>query len=236
MNKRAEKFLLKIVQEGYEEIAEAFNETRKKPMKPLVYKIVEDLSIKEGYKILDVGCGNGCFLEVLLDKKSLAKLNYLGIDNSVNLIKYAQEKYGVKFKVNNIVNLENLKENNFDYIFSWAVLHHLPGSKVRLSFLKDIYNKLNKEGSFIFSVWKLRKRKNFLSLKFQSFFKQILQGRILDFNDLIFDWKGDKNGKNQLRYYHAFSKKSLNKLISKSKFKIEKFLEDDFNYYYILKK
>jgi len=236
MNKQAEKFLLKIVSSGYEDIAESFNETRKKPMKSFVYDIVEKLPIKSGDKILDIGCGNGRFLDVLMTKKNNINWSYLGLDNSAKLIKYAQDKYNNKFEVINIIDLKKIKENNFKYIFSWAAFHHLPGNNLRSKFLKDIYNLISPEGFFVFSVWKLRNRKNFFGLSLKSFLEQILQGRILDFGDLIFNWKGDKNGKIRPRYYHAFSKKGLLRLISKTNFKVEKFLEDDFNYYYILKK
>lgn len=236
MNRRAEKFLLKVVSSGYENIAEAFNETRKKPMKPLVYDIVRDLSIKDNDKILDIGCGNGRFLEVLLDKKNNINWSYLGLDNSTKLIEYAKEKYGNKFEVIDIINLKKTKKNNFNYVFSWAVFHHLPGNNLRLKFLQDVYNLIGSEGFFVFSVWKLRNRKNFFGLSLKSFFEQILRGRILDFGDLIFNWKGNKSGEVRPRYYHAFSKKNLIKLISRTNFKIDSFLEDDFNYYYILKK
>jgi len=236
MNKRAKKFLLKIVSSGYEDIAEAFNETRKKPMKPLVYDIVEKLSIKDGDKILDIGCGNGRFLDVLINKKNNINWDYLGVDNSTKLIQYAREKYSNKFEVINIIDLKEIKKNNFKYIFSWAVFHHLPGNNLRLKFLQDTYNLIDFDGVVVFSVWKLRNRKNFFGLSLRSFLEQILRGRILDFGDLIFNWKGNKNGEIRSRYYHAFSKKSLLKLISKTNFKIEKFLEDNFNYYYILKK
>ncbi|HOZ53183.1 MAG TPA: class I SAM-dependent methyltransferase [bacterium] len=236
MNKRAKNFLLKIVSSGYEDIAEAFNETRKKPMKPIVYDIVEDLPVKDNDKILDIGCGNGRFLEVLFDKKDNVNWHYLGLDNSNKLIEYAKEKYGNRFKLINIIDLNKMDQGGFDYIFSWAVFHHIPGNYLRLKFLQDVYDKTKSNGFFIFSVWKLRNRKNFLVLALNSFLRQIIKGRLLNFGDLIFNWKGNKNGEIRPRYYHAFSKKSLKKIIFKTDFKIESFLEDDFNYYYILKK
>ena len=69
MNKLAQNFLLKTVSQGYEEIALSFNETRQKPMKPMVYEIVNNLKISNGDQILDLGCGNGCFFEVLTNLK-----------------------------------------------------------------------------------------------------------------------------------------------------------------------
>ena len=236
INKRAERFLLSIVANGYEDIAESFNETRKKNMKAMVYIIVENIKIKDGDRILDLGCGNGRFLDVLIKEKKEINYFYLGIDNSSKLINYAKNAYKQNFKIVNIVDLNKMKEDNFDYIFSWAVFHHLPGSKIRLKFLESVYKKIKTDGLFVFSVWKLRSRKDFFKLALTSFFNQLLKFRIINFGDLIFNWKGNKNGDQKARYYHAFSENSLKKLISKTSFKVEKFLEDDFNYYYILKK
>ena len=231
MNKKAEKYLLKLVEQGYEEIAVDFSETRKKPMKPMVYQITEGLNIEPDDRILDLGCGNGCFFEVLSGRG-----NYLGIDNSSRLLALVQREYKTNFKKFDIIKLDDFKEGDFNFIFSWAVFHHIPGKKLRLNFLQEVYKKLNPEGRFVFSVWKLRNRKDFYKLALKTFFNNLFQGKIMDWADLIFPWKGSPKKFQPPRYYHAFSKKSLEKEIRKSSFKIEEFLEDDFNYYLILKK
>jgi len=230
MNKKAEKYLLQVVLSNYEDIAESFNETRKKPMKPMVLEIVESLNILPDKKILDLGCGNGRFLEILGDDK-----NYLGVDNSKNLINFAREKYGDKFQVLDILKLDELKESGFDFVFSWAVFHHIPGNKLRLDFLNKVYDKMNDGATLVISVWKLRKKKNFFSLALKSFLKNLFEFRFLDWGDLVFNWGKRKNGI-RLRYYHAFSKKEFKNIFKKSKFKVENFLEDEFNYYIVLRK
>ncbi|PKM91008.1 hypothetical protein CVU82_04465 [Candidatus Falkowbacteria bacterium HGW-Falkowbacteria-1] len=230
MNKKAEKYLLSLVQNGYEDIAKSFNESRKKPMKPMVLEIVSSLNIKKEDKVLDFGCGNGRFLDVLGDNK-----NYLGIDNSKNLIKFAQEKYGDKFQVLDILNIDILNEGDFDFVFSWAVFHHIPGNALRANFLEQVYTKVKKDGIFVLSVWKLRKKKNFFCLALNSFLKNLFKFRVLDWGDLVFNWGKKENGIRP-RYYYAFSEKGFKKVLKKSKFKIENFLEDEFNYYIILKK
>ena len=229
MNKKTENFLLNLVKSNYEYIAEKFNETRKKPMKEMVYKITETLNIKKGDRVLDLGCGNGCFFEVLPEG-----VDYLGIDNSKNLISYGRKKYGEIFLEKNILEVDSTDLENFKYIFSWAVFHHIPGQNLRLKFLESIYNNINNGSYFIFSVWKLRKKRFFLFSFFGIYLKYALKGFFLDFGDLIFSWKGS-SGKS-LRYYHAFSEKSLKKLVKKTKFKLIDFLEDEFNYYLVLKK
>lgn len=241
MNKKAEIFLLNLVKNNYDDIADDFNETRKKPMKPMVYEIVNILEFKEENKILDLGCGNGCFIEVLRSLETL-KFSYLGIDNSEGLINCAKEKNNSEmysfFKFD-LSQLENLAEDNFSHVFSWAVLHHLPGQKLQLKFINNIYDKLADDGIFVFSIWKLRQKNNFFWLSLKSFLINLIKGRIIDWGDLIFTWGGKSSltdKKKSLRYYHAFSKKSLKHLIKKSKFYLNGFKEDDFNYYFILKK
>lgn len=230
MNKKAEKYLLQVVLSNYEDIAESFNETRKKPMKPMVLEIVESLHVLPENKVLDLGCGNGRFLEVLNDKQ-----NYLGVDNSQNLIKFAREKYGDKFQVLDILKLDKLKENNFDFVFSWAVFHHIPGNNLRLNFLNQVYDKMKDDSILVISVWKLRQRKNFFYLALTSFLQNLLMFRIVDWGDLVFNWGKRKNGIRP-RYYHAFSEKEFKNIFKKSKFKVEDFLEDEFNYYIVLRK
>lgn len=163
---------------------------------------------------------------------------YLGLDASAELISLARKNYNNNFKVLNILDIDKLEEEKFDLIVSWAVLHHLPGRRLRQELLQKVYHLLAEEGFFIFSVWKLS---NFKKKKSYSFFKtwirEFLQGRIIDRGDYIFLWGGEaKNDLDRLRYYHNFSKKELDRMIKKTPFKIKEFLEDEFNYYYILKK
>lgn len=236
MNKRAEKYLLNLVARNYENIASAFDQSRKKPMKPMVYQITESLNLPQNFRVLDLGCGNACFLPVL--SLYYKDFFYLGLDASAELISLARKNYNNNFKVLNILDIDKLEEEKFDLIVSWAVLHHLPGRRLRQELLQKVYHLLAEEGFFIFSVWKLS---NFKKKKSYSFFKtwirEFLRGRIIDRGDYIFLWGGEaKNDLDRLRYYHNFSKKELDKMIKKTPFKIKEFLEDEFNYYYILKK
>lgn len=236
MNNKAKKYLLQTVSRNYENIAVDFDQTRQRPMKPMVHEIVKNLNFQTGFRVLDLGCGNACFLPVLsLYQKDFF---YLGVDASSNLIDLAKKNQGNYFKVLNILDLDKLEEKDFNIIFSWAVLHHVPGEDLRQKVLQDVFAKLKDGGLFVFSVWKLSgiaQKKKYCFGKM--FFKQLLHGRIIDSGDFIFPWKGSaQNDVDRIRYYHNFSKKELRTMIDKSQFKIEEFLEDDFNYYYILKK
>ena len=85
MDKQTQKNLLALVKSNYEEIADQFNQTRKKYLWPELIELTKE--IKTGDKILDVGCGNGRLLEAFRDKP----VSYLGIDNNEKLINLARE-------------------------------------------------------------------------------------------------------------------------------------------------
>lgn len=258
MDKQTQKKLLEIVKRNYEKIAEDFSETRKKHLWPELLRLTQN--IKDGDKILDAGCGSGRLLEALKDKK----IEYMGVDSSEKLIKIAGERYRIsdigyyKFFVGNILELSKIPEINFDYVFSVAVLHHLPGEDLRLAALKQLKNKIKPGGKIIIMVWNLWSQKKFRKIiirtellklfnKIKLMFRRkrsgksrIAEYRALsisgDFGDIVFDWKNSKGEKTSRRYYHAFRKRELKKIIKKAGLQIEKIYNDKFNYYAILTK
>ena len=182
MDKKTQEKLLEIVKKNYEEIAEDFSETRKKYLWPELIKLTGQ--VKDGDKILDVGCGNGRLIEAFKNKH----INYIGIDNSYKLIKLAKEKYGpqnfqfspaspseagraifnFQFLVCDLLELDKLPLQKFDYIFCVAVLHHIPGEDLRLKVLKNLKEKLADNGKIILTVWNLWSQKKFRNLIFKT--------------------------------------------------------------------
>ena len=86
-------------------------------------------------RILDIGCGNGNFLESLNDKKF--------------------EKFGVEIKNNKLIpknikmflgdiNKLNFGKEKFDVITAWHVLEHLPNPSQTLLLLNKLLNKSGK--------------------------------------------------------------------------------------------
>lgn len=235
MNKQTQKNLLNLVKANYEQIADQFNETRKKYLWPELLELTKEIKTKD--KILDVGCGNGRLLEAFKGNKP----NYLGIDASEPLIEYAQKTYPEnKFIVSDILDLGKIPEINFDYVFSIAVLHHLPGNDLQIAALKQLKNKVSENGKIIIIVWNLWSQKKFRKLIYKFFllklFKKNLPFGKMDFGDVLFDWKNSAGVAQSRRYYHAFTKCELRKIIKKAGLKIEKICKDKYNYYAILKK
>lgn len=223
MKSKIQNKLLKIVRDNYQEIAGQFDVTRKKHIWPELEKIASQ--IKDGSSVLDVGCGNGRLLEVLENKK----INYLGVDNSEELIALAKKNYpNYDFKVIDILDLEPI-ERKFDFIISVAVLHHIPSQELRQQALQQL-KKIAKE-QIIFSVWKMWGNQKYQKYLFKNIWQKITYQSQLDFGDILFPWKNSRGEVVSERYYHAFTKRELKRLIIKSGFKQFKIKSDKYNYW-----
>lgn len=104
----------------------------------LRFVMVNDLD-----NIIDIGCGQGYFLENL----KVNKKKYLGIDLSIEQIKVCQEK-GLNAKA---IDLKDVKEK-FDCATAiFDVLNYIPKNELKI-FLEQTYEILNQDAYFIFDV------------------------------------------------------------------------------------
>jgi len=234
MDKQTQKELLKTVKRNYEEIAEHYNETRKKHLSPLWDELKKICDLVEDWQsVLDVGCGNGRLLELFKDKK----VSYLGIDSSKELISFAKKRFpGNKFIEGNILDLGEAKEINFNYVFSIAVLHHLPGKDLRVKALRQLKNKVKKDGRIVITVWAMWGQEKFRKKIIKFILLKLIGKNKMDIGDILFSWKNSQREVVSKRYYHAFRKRELKKIVKKAGLKIEKIYKDKFNYYLIIKK
>ncbi len=171
-------------------------------------------NVKENERVLDLGCGNGRFYE------NLKNTNYTGIDNSEKLIEIARRNYeGVDFRVASALDIP-FKDEEFDRVFSLAVLHHIP-KEYHNKFLKEVKRVLKNNGLLILTVWNLKDRKEKNDVK------------IISEKEILIPWHGAED-----HYFYIFNLKDLEELfkdfeiIDKGEIKIKKFS----NYYLILKK
>lgn len=209
MNKQYAQEILNQTRENYNQIAQEFSEKRKflwKDLAPLLQYITK------GDKVLDLGCGNGRLFQALENKA----VDYLGVDNSEELISIAQTKYPeAKFQTASGLNLP-FGENSFDKIVCIAVLHHIPSNDLRLKFLREAKRVLKPDGLLVLTVWKLKQRKS-LKLALKYTFLKIVGKSQLDFGDVLVPWADTCQ-----RYIHQFTKQGLRKLVQKAGFAIEK--------------
>ncbi len=201
--------ILKMSRRGYENIAHDFSQTRKIFWEELSF--LKDY-INDGDNILDLGCGNGRFLELIGDKK----IKYFGIDSSESLIKQANETYGQlgKFIHGDALSLP-YKNNSFNTIVSFGVLHHIPSKKLRKQFLNEAHRVMKKDGVLILTVWNLWNERLTPVIKKHAIQKLLGKSK-LDFKDVFLPF----GKKESVRYLHAFTKRELKSLLKNSGFQI----------------
>jgi SAM-dependent methyltransferase len=235
MNKKTQNELLRIVKKNYADIAEHYNETRKKHLMPLWGELLNYAkNVKEGASVLDAGCGNGRLIEAFEGKK----INYIGVDQDEKLIASAREqKPEFKFIAGDLLELGKIAEYNFNHLISIAVLHHIPGERLRIEVLRQFKNKIGQDGEILFTVWNMWSdkwaKKNFKQAIFKFFLLKLIKKNQMDFGDILIDWKNSEGQIISKRYYHAFTKWELRRIVKKAGLKLKKIYSDDYNYYVI---
>lgn len=213
MNEKTVKKILASTPNLYNKIAEDFYQTRKKPW-PITDLLKSHTASAKN--IIDIGCGSGRLSELVSDNQQ-----YLGIDNSSELIKIAQNNYynrkNLNFQVQDITT-DFLLNDKFDLALMIAVIHHIPTKDLRLKILKNINKIMTVNGSLIITSWNLWQkdyRRHLFNYKLK-----LGKYKMITLNDAFIPWK--KNNTNETRYVHSFSKTELKKLLELSGFKIEK--------------
>ena len=194
------------VHKVYEVIAPHFSQTRYKPW-PLITKFL--LSLPPGSIGLDVGCGNGKYLDIN------PHIYIVGSDRSQELVQIAcQEKRGKKRSDVVVGDVLDLPHGNglFDFAISIAVVHHLSTRERRVEAIKSILATLRKKkgglegGRALIYVWALEQKSSRRGWD---------KG---DTQDVMVPWvmkqgvKGEKNAaeeKTFKRYYHLYREGEL---------------------------
>jgi len=187
--------------------------------------------VKDGWKILDLGCGNGRLLQSFGGKK----IDYLGIDNSDELVEIAKKNHPKKnFQIMNMENL-NLKDGTFDGVFAIASLHHLSRREMRLRALLEANRILKKDGYLFVTVWNLWQPK-YRKYIWKNLFNMVLKKSKTHFGDTFIPWKDSKQNILVERYYFAYTKNGLKKDLGSSGFEIIEIAHSKWNIYAICKK
>lgn len=169
-------------------------------------RIVEELELKDRDKILEVGCGNGYYLN-LLNNLGL-DLTLVGLDNDARALKDAKkiiENNKVKLFLADAGNLP-FDDNSFDKVILSEVIEHIENESQVLS---EINRVLNPGGAMVLTTCNVDYPFLWDPVNF------CLQ-RLLKTHIKTGFWAGIWN--QHLRLYRI---NALNKFIKKSKFKVE---------------
>ncbi|MDD4995541.1 MAG: class I SAM-dependent methyltransferase [Patescibacteria group bacterium] len=189
--------LLKMNAETYDNVASEFSNTREF-VYPALYKLND--YIKEGDRVLDVGCGNGRIVRIFGDKR----IDYLGVDSSENLVKIARHNLPERrFSVADALDLA-IGEKDFDAVILSAVLHHIPSNELRRKVLKNIWSVLRPGGRLLMANWNLW-QPMFWKYHIKYTLRRLAGKQDLDPGDILREWSGSGHS----RYFHAFTLNEL---------------------------
>lgn len=217
--------LLDLNRQFYQTFALQFSATRGR-LQPGVLRVLE--GVPADARLLDLGCGNGALARHLCRKDHRGV--YVGVDASEALLAEARkglpESFAAEFLHADLAQPgwdSGLPDLPFDFIFAFAVLHHLPGAGLRRRLLADLRSHLAQEGRFAHSEWQFLSSPR-LQGRIQPWEKAGLTPEQVDPGDCLLDWRRGGTG---LRYVHHFSEQELAALAGETGFEIlASFLSD----------
>ncbi|KAI5962592.1 TRM9 [Candida pseudojiufengensis] len=211
------------VHDVYNAIAPHFSQTRYKP-----WPIVESfLKSRPKYSIgIDVGCGNGKYLNVSED------LFIIGTDRSSGLIHCGQEISKNKYNLSIADGLSLPHPNNtFDFAISIAVIHHFANENRRIEAIQHILSKLRQNGQCLIYCWALEQESSRRGYK---------EG---DEQDILIPWvlqkkqkKKARNSKNKTSKTNNHEKNSPDTILDDIEPQPEEEVETKYRYYHLYKK
>ena len=192
---------------SYDAFASTFSNSRKNLKWGEIGYFVECMKNKSknsNISILDVGCGNGRFLETL--EASGLPYSYLGIDESSGMIEEAKKLHsGNDFKVLDMNAISELsKSEKYDFIVFIASFHHLHSEWEQEKVLQNTKKLLKEWGVIMMTNWNL------------------LGEELFGKYEKAFLWNGDFSIKIGAfdRYYHGFTLEELNGLFTRVGFEV----------------
>lgn len=119
--------------------------------KVILPNLLRLLDLKDTDRLLDLGCGQGFFIEKILDKNPQVHIE--GIDLAEDLLKIAKDKFSKNNKINlthtDAVNLSHLKNKSIDTVYSVLALQNMSDID---SVMKEIGRIINSKGKCVFVI------------------------------------------------------------------------------------
>jgi SAM-dependent methyltransferase len=217
--------LLALNSQFYQTFAIQFSDTRQS-LQPGVRRLLEQIPAPAN--LLDLGCGNGALARQLALGGFAGR--YVGVDLAERLLALAGTGLPPGFQASfHRLDLAapdwetRIPDPPFDYVFAFAVLHHLPGEALRRQVLDKVHLLLASEGCFLHSEWQFlnspRLRQRLLPWDTVG-----LSPEEVDPGDALLDWKQGGYG---LRYVHQFSEPELARLAAEAGFTIQETFYSD---------
>jgi tRNA (uracil-5-)-methyltransferase TRM9 len=211
MKKETIKELVSLNRDFYERIGKYWNNQESfewsgwDRLTPMINNL-DRRSPKSKLRVLDLGCGNGRFLQFIKKNCPDFELDYFGLDFSDFYLEETASKEGTFIKADLIFDdwpklitkrIQTKRGQGwFDLIVLFGVVHHIPGITSRQNLFHNISKLLKTNGIFVFTKWNFaslpRLQKRILDLTGQSELVQLgnfaIKKKELEKNDYILDW------------------------------------------------
>ena len=218
MNDETASRLLDLNRRFYQTFANQFSQTRHR-LQPGVKRVLQTVEM-EG-RILDLGCGNGELGRELARRGFRGY--YVGADSAPGFLSVAEKNIPEDLQACLLqADLASpdwdkiLPFASFEFIMAFAVLHHLPGEKLRRQVLEKVSALLVSGGCFVHSEWQFLNSPR-LTNRIQAWEKIGLSASEVDGGDYLLDWRRGGYG---LRYVHSFTPGELETLAEETGFRI----------------
>ncbi len=232
--------LLSINREFYQSFAEPFRATRGR-LQPGVMRALETVPLEAN--MLDLGCAHGLLAGEMAGRDFSG--NYLGLDSSSMLLdsvpdhlqpshfRFALADLGdegwpetARSLLSEDLSSEQSAANSsapFDWVYAFAVLHHLPSSDLRASTAAAIGSLLKPGGRVAVSVWDFLASPR-LADRVVPWDTVGLSKKDVDEGDYLVDWREGGSG---VRYVHHFPQEELHKLAEEAGFRVSQEFRSD---------
>ncbi|MBN1681580.1 MAG: methyltransferase domain-containing protein [Anaerolineae bacterium] len=193
MDESTVKRLNQINRQFYRVTATDFDESRSQPWAGwdtlLPY-------LKPPLSVCDTGCGNGRFGVFLADNLG-PDLSYVGIDSNSTLLDRARVALSAvknaRFELIDVVE-QPFDLGTFDLVAAFGVLHHIPGSGQRRTFMQQLARCVAPGGLLVFAAW--------CFFEFERFRNRLVpwpDDIRVETHDYLLDWR---RGERAIRYCH----------------------------------
>ena len=212
---------MNINQNFYERFSCSFSNTRNQ-VQPGIRRLIQRIELDAN--ILDIGCGNGTLARALASQGFSG--HYLGVDMSSRLLSKAKDLLGHPENGHFVFQQVDLAAPNwqeeitpasYDWLVSFAVLHHLPGDDLRLQTALVFHKLINSNGYVAVSVWQWHNSPR-LRKRVQPWSTVGINLEDLDEGDVLLDWRADETP--GLRYVHTCAEDSLSNLAVSAGFQV----------------
>ncbi len=208
------------------------------------------------FDVVDAGCGNGRFAE-LISAGGSESVSYLGIDTSPPLVAEAGRRYirrpgfAPSWVVADLVDGGVGGRSGFQAeiarsVVAFGLFHHVAGAERRRRLLSTLSDLLRPGGLLAVSFWQFGKRERFLRRRVpwaehNRGAGSRIQTDELDPGDFLLRWGSGEDREGPVRYCHYASPEEADSLVSALPLDIlDRFPADgrsgDLNLYYVLRK